>query len=774
MTLVGDQDWYASRGFPGNSWHSIETRLFQKKSVWNGTAMARGKEAIALILDVSPSMSDAADNDSSSFKRCLDIAMMILKRKIFSESKDEVAVILFGTDDTKNPLAETLPGYRNITILQELGLPNFELLRMLNEDVNLGTASGDFIDAIVVAMDHLLTKISGRKTEPRIVLFSNLASAFGTDQLESVVKSMKGLKVQLTFIGPDIPEDINEIDLEQNRRKSKKDGKTSAPESNNDMPKPLSYQQMKGVKCVSGMLEQVDGEGLSFTEVLPMLSFFQTREVKQTTSFRGPLEIGDWVKINLFGFIKVKETRVSSFEPISAISEASKNPGNMSICVERSYHLPDEDLTEVDKKFTANAYKYGKSLVPFGKVDQKLAKLQTERCLKLLGFTDRSNINEYDHQGEAVYLFVPQPGDKDAAIALSALVHALEETNTVALVRYCRCKNAVPSLAFLAPLIKVHYEGLYMIFLPFVEDLRRYGFLPLDTVKISDEQSQAIDALIDGMDVSNAYVTASGEKEEAFKPKNTLNPFIQRLCDCVQKRALNPTDETLPPLAEPIKKSIEPLPRQGASCRPTIDKIKELFPLAEISKKKNKNVFQISEESTEPKLKRMKIANENENGEPSFARLASSCITEVGTADPVKDYQLLLHNSNSSTFREVSQQLAKRILQLVNDSFLDQYYQKALDCLKALRQESLQGGEIDIFNELLQKIKESMKGKRRNDFWELIITERIGLITQEECSKSHVIEKEAAQFFGSQQNNTEKTAAVQEDVKDVDDLLDMM
>eukprot|EP00795_Rhopilema_esculentum_P011242 gene11242-21431_t len=690
-------------------------------------------EAIALILDVSPSMSDAADNDSSSFKRCLDIAMMILKRKIFSESKDEVAVILFGTDDTKNPLAETLPGYRNITILQELGLPNFELLRMLNEDVNLGKA------------ESFQYVVCGRKTEPRIVLFSNLASAFGTDQLESVVKSMKGLKVQLTFIGPDIPEDINEIDLEQNRRKSKKDGKTSAPESNNDMPKPLSYQQMKGVKCVSGMLEQVDGEGLSFTEVLPMLSFFQTREVKQTTSFRGPLEIGDWVKINLFGFIKVKETRVSSFEPISAISEASKNPGNMSICVERSYHLPDEDLTEVDKKFTANAYKYGKSLVPFGKVDQKLAKLQTERCLKLLGFTDRSNINEYDHQGEAVYLFVPQPGDKDAAIALSALVHALEETNTVAL-------------------------GLYMIFLPFVEDLRRYGFLPLDTVKISDEQSQAIDALIDGMDVSNAYVTASGEKEEAFKPKNTLNPFIQRLCDCVQKRALNPTDETLPPLAEPIKKSIEPLPRQGASCRPTIDKIKELFPLAEISKKKNKNVFQISEESTEPKLKRMKIANENENGEPSFARLASSCITEVGTADPVKDYQLLLHNSNSSTFREVSQQLAKRILQLVNDSFLDQYYQKALDCLKALRQESLQGGEIDIFNELLQKIKESMKGKRRNDFWELIITERIGLITQEECSKSHVIEKEAAQFFGSQQNNTEKTAAVQEDVKDVDDL----
>ena len=62
---------------------------------------------------------------------------------------------------------------------------------------------------------------------------------------------------------------------------------------------------------------------------------------------------------------------------------------------------------------------------------------------------------------------------QDAAVALSALVHALEEKNMVAIVRYCRCKNANPKLAVLVPEIKFSYEVrikiLYiLLILPFV------------------------------------------------------------------------------------------------------------------------------------------------------------------------------------------------------------------------------------------------------------------------------------------------------------------
>ena len=44
----------------------------------------------------------------------------------------------------------------------------------------------------------------------------------------------------------------------------------------------------------------------SFSHVLPMLSFFQTRSIKQTTVFRGPLEIGSQLKINVYGYNRVK------------------------------------------------------------------------------------------------------------------------------------------------------------------------------------------------------------------------------------------------------------------------------------------------------------------------------------------------------------------------------------------------------------------------------------------------------------------------------------
>lgn len=38
----------------------------------------------------------------------------------------------------------------------------------------------------------------------------------------------------------------------------------------------------------------------------------------------------------------------STWKKISAISQSSANPGNMGVVYERSYHLQDEDETEVE------------------------------------------------------------------------------------------------------------------------------------------------------------------------------------------------------------------------------------------------------------------------------------------------------------------------------------------------------------------------------------------------------------------------------------------
>ena len=65
--------------------------------------MASKAEALVIVIDVSPSMTDAAEDGKSPLDKCVTAANMILQRKIFTDTKknkDEAALILFGTEGT--------------------------------------------------------------------------------------------------------------------------------------------------------------------------------------------------------------------------------------------------------------------------------------------------------------------------------------------------------------------------------------------------------------------------------------------------------------------------------------------------------------------------------------------------------------------------------------------------------------------------------------------------------------------------------------------------
>jgi ATP-dependent DNA helicase 2 subunit 2 len=46
----------------------------------------------------------------------------------------------------------------------------------------------------------------------------------------------------------------------------------------------------------------------------------------------------------------VKEQKPDTWKKLSAPAEASPEPGNMGVVIQRSYHLNDEDETEVEKE----------------------------------------------------------------------------------------------------------------------------------------------------------------------------------------------------------------------------------------------------------------------------------------------------------------------------------------------------------------------------------------------------------------------------------------
>jgi hypothetical protein len=69
--------------------------------------------------------------------------------QILGNSKDEVALILLGSDEPENSL-----DYKNIKLTHSLALPSWEMVQFVN-DLKGTTVNGDWLDAVVVAMDVL-------------------------------------------------------------------------------------------------------------------------------------------------------------------------------------------------------------------------------------------------------------------------------------------------------------------------------------------------------------------------------------------------------------------------------------------------------------------------------------------------------------------------------------------------------------------------------------------------------------------------------------------
>ncbi len=50
----------------------------------------------------------------------------------------------------------------------------------------------------------------------------------------------------------------------------------------------------------------------------------------------------------MFSSLQSMEEKPPSWKKLSAVSQASSNPGTMAVKMQRSYHLNDEDETEVE------------------------------------------------------------------------------------------------------------------------------------------------------------------------------------------------------------------------------------------------------------------------------------------------------------------------------------------------------------------------------------------------------------------------------------------
>uniref|UniRef100_A0A5F8HB21 X-ray repair cross-complementing protein 5 n=1 Tax=Monodelphis domestica TaxID=13616 RepID=A0A5F8HB21_MONDO len=668
--------------------------------------------AVVLCLDVSFTMNNSFPGEESSFEQAKKVMTMFLQRQVFAESKDEIALVLFGTD-----------------------LFNINVHRPLMP----GSGHADFLDALIVCMDVIQKETIGKKFERKhIEMFTDLNSPFSKDQMDIIISNLKRSDISLQFFLPfPIDKEDGDGDTDDSSFPSERQ-KPSLPQ------KGLTKQQKESLSVVKNMMMSLEGEdGLneiySFSESLRQLCVFKKIE-RRPMPWPCLLTIGSNLSIKIVAYKSVTQEKVKKSWTVVDARTLRKE----DVQKETVYCLNDDDETEVQKEDTIQGFRYGSDIVPFSKVDEEQMKYKTEgKCFSVLGFCRSSQVHRKFFMGNQVLKVFAAKDDEAAAVALSSLIHALDELDMVAIVRYAYDRRSNPQVGVAFPFIKQAYECLVYVQLPYMEDLRQYLFSSLRNNKKctpTEAQLSAVDALIDSMSLVNNDEDED-TIEDMFQTSKIPNPQFQRLFQCLLHRALYPSDP-LPPIQQHLWDMLNPPTEVTAKCQAPLSKIKTLFPLTEAIKKRDQmtaqDIFQDNHED-EPIPKKAKT--EEGEGNFSISSLAEGNITSVGSVNPAENFRVLVRRKNAN-FKEVSCQLVHHIDQFLETKGL-QYYMKSLDCIRVFREEAIQLSEEQNFNNFLQTLRDKVEDKALNDFWEIIVQDGISLITKDEAPGSSVTAEEA-------------------------------
>jgi len=711
-------------------------------------------EAICIILDTGRTASQKPPNSPSFLEASLECASLFVERKLFGESKDEIGVILFGTDSSNNSLE-----YDGINVVgRGLAQADWEVITYLREHVKGTQKDGDWIDAVVVALDFLKTASEIKKFSAlKIVLFSELGVEADPDQLDLIIQGMKLLgNVDFTHIGPGWEDGDDHQPGGSNDSHADNDnkGEPSKRKPVGYVAKPKTAVQKANEDIIGQLVQETDGMICSLD--LAIESFlYKNKKGKKPTPWKVCFTIGPDIKINTCGYVYLRREAPKTWKRCLA-----RGGEGEELKPETSYVRNNENQDPIDQDDLVMGYKYGTEVVTISAADEAAAKFEGgPKSMTLFGFLSRGDIKPSDLVGDGSMVFMPVEDDSNSQTAWAVLIQAMVEMDMVAIVRKVYNKNSTPRLGMLTP--EVGYDGetfLSYVELPFAEDVRDLQFPSLPTP--SDDQLSVMDELIDVMILSEESENSS---VDVLKTEEMLNPNYQYLFQSMRHRATNP-GRIVPAPAEHIV-SLLKLPSEiEEAAEPVFERMNEVFKTKIIESKQVKRTAESvfgKDEVTPSQEKKQKL-------DADISLELSSPVTEVGSTNPVEDFRTLLASSvtNNITFNSVAQQLETVVIRLLSSAFGSDMNTKIVRCLAAYREESSSRSIPDLYNKFIRRVKECLGTKAR--LWLDIAEADLGLISNSEIAGG-ADEKEAAEFLLPPSESAE---TVFDD--DDDDMLDML
>ncbi|KAF5744319.1 ATP-dependent DNA helicase 2 subunit KU80-like isoform X2 [Tripterygium wilfordii] len=626
--------------------------------VWPITTNCWEQEGMVLLLDVGPTMHNFLPEVEK-------VCSMLIEKKLIYNKNDEVGVIVFGTEETKNELTEEVGGYQHVVVLRDIKVVDGDLIKAF-QPLPRGTVSGDYLDAIVVGMDMLIKKYGETfKGKKRLCLI--------TDALCPIKDPFEGTK----------EDQVSTIAIQMTAHGMRMESIIVRGGSNAEADKRIMDENdiLLNVFPMKTSAKTVYVESAT-----SLLGALRTRNISPVTIFRGDLEISAKLKIKVWVYKKTSEEKFPTLKKYSDKAPPTDKFSTHEVKVDYEYKSVEDPSKVVPPEQRIKGYRYGPQVVPISAEEWEAVKFKPEKGVKVLGFTDASNIMRHYYMKD-VNFFIAEPGNARATLAVSALARAMKGMNKVAILRCVwRQNQGNVVLGILTPNVSDRGnipDSFYFNVLPFTEDFREYHFPSFSnfppSLQPSEQQQEAADNLVQMLDL------APPERQEALLPDFTPNPVLERFYRHLELKSKHP-DAAVPPLDGTLKKITEPDPVLFSENKPKIDSFCRSFELKENPKLKKSNRRILRE--------RPSLSDEGDGyGNVSDAQDVTSIeskpvikVEKVGDLTPVQDFEALMSRRDSPHWvGKAIKEMRNKIFNLVEDSYEGDNYAKALEYLVALR-----------------------------------------------------------------------------------------
>ncbi|OEL25480.1 ATP-dependent DNA helicase 2 subunit KU80, partial [Dichanthelium oligosanthes] len=467
--------------------------------------------------------------------------------------------------ETCNELAKELGGYKHVAVAHDIKVVDEGTSQAL-QNLSAGSVHGDcillvfdfililiakylhcyinFLDAVVVGLDMLIRKFGNTKGKRRLCLITSAQHPLrdppeGTkeDQVDTIADQMKRHDIKMECIVFREPGVHHNTVLEENDRllyqfRNRSVTKVVHVDSPTSLLGALKTRNVIPVTVFRGDLEVSSNLKIKVGPVLLSFPWNVSNSYKVYTNSTLLLQFASYfetVRFEVWVYKKTAEEKFPTLKKYSDKAPPSDKFASHEVKVDYEYRSVVEPDKVVPPDQRIKGYLYGPQVVPISSAEWEAVKFKPEKGVKLLGFTDRSSILRHHFMKDAC-LFIPEPGNTKATLAVSAIARAMHQMNKAAVVR-CVWRQGQGNVAFgvLTPNISSVnnvQDSFYFNVLPFAEDIREFQFRSFSSLPSSsqptEEQQEAADNLVKMLDLAPPG-------REVLKPEFTPNPMLEVL-----------------------------------------------------------------------------------------------------------------------------------------------------------------------------------------------------------------------------------------------------